>query len=87
MNDDLTYALVSLVVSIVFAAIFIGLLYLVIEKPWKHLRIMCTCGHRERGFRSQYAARTAIETHLQVCKGQAIASPLPAPAIAEAAGK
>lgn len=84
MNDTLEI-IVSGIIALAIAALLYGLLYLVMEKPWRHLRILCTCGHRERGFRSQYAARTAIETHLQVCRGQAIASPLPAPEIAKAA--
>lgn len=85
--SDTTIDILAIIVAIPIGLLLYGLLYLVMEKPWKRLRVLCTCGWRKRGFRSQWAAKTAIDTHLQVCKGQAIASPLPAPEIAKAAEK
>lgn len=79
LTDILIY---TIAVAIALAITYVC--YLTIETPWKHLRIMCTCGHRERGHRTQWSARTAAETHMLKCRGTCIASPLPAADIAKA---
>lgn len=84
--SDTTLTLVTLVITGGILGVLFGATYLIVEKPWKRPRALCSCGWHER-FRSTTSAMWGLQAHLRVCKGSGTYAPWTAVQIDEAASK